>query len=151
MYTHLNSYNSNELDSLQLSECKVLDHSNTKQTHATGWATVPGTDGGIGCHTSQSHAVGDSTSRKRLSDIICQQEVLGRTNRLFSLIRHGPRWNRRVQQFFYWCVCIRYRGNVSTEPLPSNDRGIHIETHRLMGGIRPLRWAQVPWYTYQVS
>jgi hypothetical protein len=49
-------------------------------------------------------------------------------------------------------VCIRYRGNVSTEPfpsndkriftepLPSNDRGIH--THRLMGGIfliRPLR------------
>jgi hypothetical protein len=28
------------------------------------------------------------------------------------------------QQFFYCCVCIRYRGNVSTEPLPSNDKGI---------------------------
>jgi hypothetical protein len=46
-------------------------------------------------------------------------------------------------------VCIRYRGNVSTEPLPSNDKGIftepsrylatkaglHIPTHRLMEGI----------------
>jgi hypothetical protein len=45
-------------------------------------------------------------------------------------------------------VCVRYRGNVSieqllatiggfyrTEPLPSNDRGIHVQTHRLMGGI----------------
>jgi hypothetical protein len=56
-----------------------------------------------------------------------KQEVLGRTNRLVSLIRHGPHWKRRVQQFFYCCVCIRYRGNVSTEPLPSNDRGIFTE------------------------
>jgi hypothetical protein len=46
-------------------------------------------------------------------------------------------------------VCIRYRGNVFTEPLPSNDkgdfyrteplpsnnRGIHIQTHRVTGGI----------------
>jgi hypothetical protein len=32
-------------------------------------------------------------------------------------------------------VCIRYRGNVATEPLHSNDRGIRILTHRLMGGI----------------
>jgi hypothetical protein len=24
-------------------------------------------------------------------------------------------------------MCIRYRGKVSTEPLPSNDRGIFIE------------------------
>jgi hypothetical protein len=32
-----------------------------------------------------------------------------------------------VKQFFYCCVCIRYRGNVSTEPLPSNDRGIFTE------------------------
>jgi hypothetical protein len=69
-----------------------------------------------------------------------KQEVLGRTNHLLSLIRHGPHWKRCFQQFFYCCVCIRYRGNVSTEPmprndkgtftepLPSNDRGIH--THR---------------------
>jgi hypothetical protein len=32
-----------------------------------------------------------------------KQEVLGRTNRLLSLIRHGPRWTERVQYFFY-CV-----------------------------------------------
>jgi hypothetical protein len=75
------------------------------------------------------------------------QEVLGRTNRLLSLIRHGPHWKRLVQQFFYCCVCIRYRGNVPTVPLPSNDkgifteplpstnRGIHIQTYRLMGRI----------------
>jgi hypothetical protein len=30
----------------------------------------------------------------------------------------------RVQQYFYCCVCIRYRGNVSTEPLLSNDKEI---------------------------
>jgi hypothetical protein len=64
-------------------------------------------------------------------------------------------------------VYIRYRGNVSTVLLPSNDRGIfngpscYIAT---IGGIhtdketdgkdllfRPLRWAEMPWYTYQVS
>jgi hypothetical protein len=65
----------------------------------------------------------------------------------FPLIRHGPHWKRRVQQFFYCCVCICYRGNGYTEPLPSsdrgiyttplpsNDRGIHIQTNTLMGGI----------------
>jgi hypothetical protein len=54
------------------------------------------------------------------------KKVLGRTNRLLSFIRHGPHWKRRVQQFF-WCVCIRYRGNVYTETLPSNDRVIFTE------------------------
>jgi hypothetical protein len=53
-----------------------------------------------------------------------KQEVLGRTNRLLSLIRHRPHWKQRVQQFFYCCVCILYRCNVSTEPLSINDRGI---------------------------
>jgi hypothetical protein len=52
-----------------------------------------------------------------------KQEVLGRTNRLFSLIRHGPHRKRRVSQFFYCCVYIRCCGNVFTEPLPSNDMG----------------------------
>jgi hypothetical protein len=56
-----------------------------------------------------------------------KQEVLGRTNRILSLIRHGPHWKWNVQQFFYCCVCIRYRGNVSIEPLPCNDRGIFTE------------------------
>jgi hypothetical protein len=61
--------------------------------------------------------------------------VLGRTNRLLPL----PRRKRRLQQFFYFCVCIRCRGNVFTQPLPSNDRGIHIQTHRLMGGVYEVR------------
>jgi hypothetical protein len=54
-------------------------------------------------------------------------KVLRRTHRLLSLIWHGLRWKRRVQQFFYCCMCIRYRGNVSTDPLPSNDRRIFTE------------------------
>jgi hypothetical protein len=62
---------------------------------------------------------------KPVTDI--KQEVLRRTNPLVSLIRHGPHWKRRVQQLFYCFVCIRYRGNVSTESLPSNDRGIITE------------------------
>jgi hypothetical protein len=58
-------------------------------------------------------------------------------------------------------MCIRYRGNVSTEPLPSNDRGIFTEPSRYLatigeytyrhtpcwgGGvlIRPLRRTQMP-------
>jgi hypothetical protein len=56
-----------------------------------------------------------------------KQQVLGRTNRLLSLIRHGPHWERRVQQFFYCCVCIRHLGKISTEPLPSNDTEIFTE------------------------
>jgi hypothetical protein len=64
---------------------------------------------------------------KMLQVIKVIQEVLWRTNRLLSLIRHGPRWKRRVQQFFYRCMCIRYRGNVYAEPLPSNGRVIFIE------------------------
>jgi hypothetical protein len=56
-----------------------------------------------------------------------QQDVLRRINRLPSFIRHGPHRKRRFQQFFYCCVCIRYRGNVYTEPLPSKDKGIFTE------------------------
>jgi hypothetical protein len=55
---------------------------------------------------------------------LTRQEVLGRTTRLHSLIRHGRHWKWHVQKFFCCRVCIRYRGNVSTEPLPSNDNGI---------------------------
>jgi hypothetical protein len=56
-----------------------------------------------------------------------KEDVMQKTNRLLSLIQHGPHWKRRVEQFFYRCVCIRYRGNVSTEPLPSNDKKIFTE------------------------
>jgi hypothetical protein len=53
------------------------------------------------------------------------REVRGWTS-LLSLIRHGPHWKRCVQQFCC-CMCIWYQGNVSTEPLPNNDRGIFNE------------------------
>jgi hypothetical protein len=65
-------------------------------------------------------------------------KVLGRTNSLISLIRYGSYRKRRVQ-FLYFSVYIRGRGNVFTEPLPSSDRGIHIQTHRLMGGVYEVR------------
>jgi hypothetical protein len=45
----------------------------------------------------------------------------------FPLIRHTPHRKRRVQQLLYCCVCIRYRGNISTEPLSSSDKGIFTE------------------------
>jgi hypothetical protein len=72
----------------------------------------------------------------------------------FLLIRHGPHIKQHVQEFF--CrICIRCRGNVFTEPSPSNDRGMYIHTDTHTDGrdlwSTPLRWSQVPWYTYQVS
>jgi hypothetical protein len=83
-----------------------------------------------------------------LATFLIWKQVLGRNNRILVLIRHGPHWKRRVQQNVYCCVCIRYRGKVSTEPLPSNGRRIFTEPrcclptiggyayrHRLMGGI----------------
>jgi hypothetical protein len=61
-----------------------------------------------------------------LTDYI--QEVLGRTNRLRSLIGHRSQRKRCVQELFYCCVCILWCVNVSTEPLPSNDKGLYIYT-----------------------
>jgi hypothetical protein len=58
-----------------------------------------------------------------------KQEVLGRTNRLLTLIRHGSQRKRRVQQWFYSCVCNHSHCNVFAEPLPSNETGnIHMDT-----------------------
>jgi hypothetical protein len=57
----------------------------------------------------------------------------------FPFIWHVSHRKRRVQQFFYCCVRIRCRGNVFTQPLPSNGKGIHIEIHRLMGDIYEVR------------
>jgi hypothetical protein len=38
-------------------------------------------------------------------------------------------------------ACIHCRGKVFTDPLPSTDRGIHVQTYRLMGGIYEVcRW-----------
>jgi hypothetical protein len=59
----------------------------------------------------------------------------------FPLIRHGSHRKWRVQQFLYSCVWIRCRCNVFTEPLPSNDRGFHIQAFKLVGGIYEVgRW-----------
>jgi hypothetical protein len=50
---------------------------------------------------------------------INKQEVLGRTNRLFPLIPHGPP-----------PTILHCRGNVFTKLLPSNEKGIYRQTHR---------------------
>jgi hypothetical protein len=50
-----------------------------------------------------------------------KQEILGEVITYFPVIWYGQHRKRRVQQFFYCCVCM---------PLPSNNRGIHIQTHR---------------------
>jgi hypothetical protein len=55
-----------------------------------------------------------------------KQEILGRINHLRSLIGHGSHRKWDVQQFFYCCLCILCRGNVCTEPLSSNDKGLHM-------------------------
>jgi hypothetical protein len=52
----------------------------------------------------------------------------------FPLIRHESHRKRRLEQFFCCCVCICCHGNVYSEPLPSNNRELHIQPHRLMGG-----------------
>jgi hypothetical protein len=63
-----------------------------------------------------------------------KQKVLGRTNRLLSFD------TRRIsKQIFYCWVCINCSSKVFAEPLPSNDRGIHMKTTRLMGGIYEVR------------
>jgi hypothetical protein len=60
-----------------------------------------------------------------------------------STIRHGLHRKRRVQELFYYCVCIHCSSDVFTEPLPNN---IHIDRRALRS--TPLRWAQVPWYCH---
>jgi hypothetical protein len=43
------------------------------------------------------------------------------------LTQRGQHRKRRVQKLYCCCVCIRCRGNVFTETLPSNDRGTHVQ------------------------
>jgi hypothetical protein len=67
--------------------------------------------------------------------------------------RHGPHRKWRVQKFFYCCV-YSLSGNVFTEPLPSIwKRDTHTDTQTDGRDLwsTQLRWAQFPWYTYQVS
>jgi hypothetical protein len=58
----------------------------------------------------------------------------------------------RALQLFCFRVRIYCRDNVSAEQLPSSDRWMHIQTHRLMGAIYKVRrWVHVPWYIYPVK
>jgi hypothetical protein len=67
-------------------------------------------------------------------------------------IWHGPHRELRVEQLFHCCVCVRCRGNVFTEPLPGNDKGIHIQTHALIGGIYEGRhWHELRFYKDRLS
>jgi hypothetical protein len=56
-----------------------------------------------------------------------KQEWSNKVREEFPSLRHESFGKRRVQQFFC-CVYICCRGEVSTEPLPSNDGEIHIDT-----------------------
>jgi hypothetical protein len=61
----------------------------------------------------------------------------------FPLIRYGQHKQRHLQQFFDF-----------TDPLPSNGRrDTHTDTQTDGRDlwITALRWAQVPWYTYQIT
>jgi hypothetical protein len=57
----------------------------------------------------------------------------------FPLVRHGPHRKRRIQQFLSCCACIRCRGKVFNPAFASNDKGTHVQTHRLIGGICEVR------------
>jgi hypothetical protein len=70
---------------------------------------------------SSSKCINFTESRKKMrwvgqeGDDKCEQEVLGTTNRLLSLIRHGPHRKEASNNF-----SLQYR-NVFNEPLPSNE------------------------------
>jgi hypothetical protein len=58
----------------------------------------------------------------------------------FHLIRHEPHRKRRVQQFFYCCVCIRCRRNGFKELMPSNDRGWTCRQRQMWRTYEVRRW-----------
>jgi hypothetical protein len=65
-----------------------------------------------------------------------KEEVLGRTNRL--LLFHTTRTSYKTARptILLLFVCIRCRGNVFTEPLPSNDTGAtHTDTQTNAGDL----------------
>jgi hypothetical protein len=62
------------------------------------------------------------------TEAICSPETAVDTQRHYiseADTLHNHRCEKpQILQFFYCCVYIIYRGNFSTQPLPSNDRGI---------------------------
>jgi hypothetical protein len=63
------------------------------------------------------------------------EEVSITTTILFAIIDIPTSIASSTITALYFCVCIRYRGNVSTEPLPSNDRGTFTEPTRCLATI----------------
>jgi hypothetical protein len=61
--------------------------------------------------------------------ITINQEVLGRTDHLLSFGTARTIYKTTTPTIL---LCS---GNVFTLPLPSNDKGIHLQTYRLMEGI----------------
>jgi hypothetical protein len=53
----------------------------------------------------------------------------------FPFIWNRPNRERCVQQFCCCCTCICCHSNGFTKLLPSSDRGLYMQTHRLMGGM----------------
>jgi hypothetical protein len=84
-------------------------------------------------------SVGRSFFSKFLSSKVKIKKFWEEIIAYFTLIRHGPHRKRRIQTFFYCCMCICCRDNVFTKSLPSRDRRIYTQTHRLMGGIYDAR------------
>jgi hypothetical protein len=103
MCTHINSYNSNELPSFQIFECKVLDQGSMKEIRAFVSVTATGTNGVTRCCTSLDQALDGSTSRTHLMSfdrhypvlpyqilskyvqVVTEMEAVGvRTNHLFT-------------------------------------------------------------------
>jgi hypothetical protein len=60
---------------------------------------------------------------------LLKQELLGRTNRLLSLIRHGPHRNDAPNHFSI-VACVFTAAVTFTETLRSNDTGIFTEPLR---------------------
>jgi hypothetical protein len=86
------------------------------------------------------------------AEIMCikfGQHVLGITNRLPSLIWHGPHRKRRIQKFFYCCVFAAVTCFLS-HCLTTIRGYVHTDWWEWFMEYTPLRWAQVPLYTYQV-
>jgi hypothetical protein len=54
-----------------------------------------------------------------------ETRISGKLIACFPLLRNGQTMRPKI---LYCCMRIRCRGKVFTEKLPSNGRGIHIET-----------------------
>jgi hypothetical protein len=65
-----------------------------------------------------------------------KQEVLGRTNRILPF----DTMTRQTIFLLLYVVVFVTTVTFITKMLPSNDKGIHIQTHRLMGGIYEVRF-----------